>query len=94
MDYESVAAIGSQLGSASVIVLDESVDMSWMLLKATRFFKHESCGKCTPCREGTKRMLEVLTRKSPVATACALIGRKRRGVNQASAGATASRATT
>ncbi|GAP07391.1 MAG TPA: NADH oxidoreductase (quinone) subunit F [Anaerolinea thermolimosa] len=53
MDYESVAAIGSQLGSASVIVLDDSVDFAWLVSKTVNFFKHESCGKCTPCREGT-----------------------------------------
>jgi NADH-quinone oxidoreductase subunit F len=53
MDYESVAAIGSQLGSASVIVLDESVNIAWLVSKTVNFFKHESCGKCTPCREGT-----------------------------------------
>ncbi len=53
MDYESVPAVGSQLGSASIIVLDETVDISWMVYKTSRFFKHESCGKCTPCREGT-----------------------------------------
>ena len=53
MDYESVAAIGSQLGSASVIVLDDSVNMAWLVSKTVNFFKHESCGKCTPCREGT-----------------------------------------
>jgi NADH-quinone oxidoreductase subunit F len=53
MDYESVAAIGSQLGSASVIVCDDSVNMAWLVEKTVNFFKHESCGKCTPCREGT-----------------------------------------
>lgn len=53
MDYESVAAAGSQLGSASVIVLDETVNMAWLVNKTVNFFKHESCGKCTPCREGT-----------------------------------------
>ena len=53
MDYEAVAAIGSQLGSASVIVLDETVNMAWLVDKTVNFFKHESCGKCTPCREGT-----------------------------------------
>ena len=62
MDYESVGAIGSTLGSASVIVLDESVDMRWLIHKTTHFFKHESCGKCTPCREGTYWM-EHLTRR-------------------------------
>jgi len=53
MDYESVAAIGSQLGSASVIVLDDTVNLGWLVSKTVNFFKHESCGKCTPCREGT-----------------------------------------
>ncbi len=62
MDYESVAAKGAGLGSASIIVLDESVDMAWLTLKTTRFFKHESCGKCTPCREGTYWMLHILER--------------------------------
>ncbi len=62
MDIESVAAAGSMLGSASIIVMDEDVDMAWVALKTTRFFKHESCGKCTPCREGTYWMLNVLER--------------------------------
>ena len=62
MDYESVAKVGSQLGSASVILLDETVDMAWAALKMIRFFKHESCGKCTPCREGTYWMLHLLDR--------------------------------
>jgi NADH-quinone oxidoreductase subunit F len=62
LDYESVAAKGAMLGSASVIVLDETVDLSWVILKTTAFFKHESCGKCTPCREGTYWMLNILQR--------------------------------
>jgi len=62
MDYESLAAKGGALGSASIIVLDETVDMAWLMLKTTRFFKHESCGKCTPCREGTYWMLNILER--------------------------------
>jgi NADH-quinone oxidoreductase subunit F len=53
MDYESVPRVGAQLGSASVIVIDESVSMDWLIHKTVEFFKHESCGKCTPCREGT-----------------------------------------
>jgi len=48
------------LGSASVIVFDESVDVVWLALKIARFFKHESCGKCTPCRVGTRLMVELL----------------------------------
>jgi NADH-quinone oxidoreductase subunit F len=62
MDYESLQAKGGALGSASIIVLDESVDLAWLTLKTTRFFKHESCGKCTPCREGTYWMLNILER--------------------------------
>ena len=62
MDYETIQAKGAALGSASVIVVDESVDMAWLTLKTTRFFKHESCGKCTPCREGTYWMLNLLER--------------------------------
>ena len=62
MDYESVPQVGSQLGSASVIVVDDSVDISWVEYKIANFFKHESCGKCTPCREGTYWMLHILQR--------------------------------
>jgi NADH-quinone oxidoreductase subunit F len=62
MDYESVPEVGSQLGSASIIVMDDSVDISWMVYKTSSFFKHESCGKCTPCREGTYWMYHVTKR--------------------------------
>jgi NADH-quinone oxidoreductase subunit F len=62
MDYEAVAAAGSQLGSASVIVLDETVNMAWLTAKTVNFFKHESCGKCTPCREGTFWMNRIASR--------------------------------
>ena len=53
MDYENVPKVGAMLGSASIIVVDESVSMDWLINKTMRFFEHESCGKCTPCREGT-----------------------------------------
>lgn len=53
MDYESVPKVGGSLGSASVIVIDDSVSIPWLIDKTVHFFKHESCGKCTPCREGT-----------------------------------------
>jgi len=62
MAYEALPKVGSMLGSASIIVMDDSVDVAWVALKTTRFFKHESCGKCTPCREGTYWMLHVLER--------------------------------
>jgi NADH-quinone oxidoreductase subunit F len=54
--------IGTILGSASVIVMDETVDMAWVAAKVTRFFKHESCGKCTQCREGTYWLDKVMDR--------------------------------
>jgi len=53
MDYESMAEAGSMLGSASFIIMDETVNAVWAAEKNIRFFKHESCGKCSPCREGT-----------------------------------------
>jgi len=62
MDYESVPALGAQLGSASVIVLDETVNISDLVNSTVHFFKHESCGKCTPCREGTYWMAHLTER--------------------------------
>jgi NADH-quinone oxidoreductase subunit F len=63
MDYESVQQnLNTPLGSASVIILDDSVNMAWLASKTINFFKHESCGKCTPCREGTFWMNRVAQR--------------------------------
>jgi NADH-quinone oxidoreductase subunit F len=62
MDYESVPSVGAQLGSASVIVIDETVRIDWLINKTIHFFKHESCGKCTPCREGTYWMMHLAER--------------------------------
>ncbi len=62
LTYEGLTPFGSVMGSASVIVMDETVDMVWAAQKMTHFFKHESCGKCTPCREGTFWMEKVLHR--------------------------------
>jgi NADH-quinone oxidoreductase subunit F len=62
MDYESVPRLGAQLGSASVIVIDDSVSIPWLINKTMHFFKHESCGKCTPCREGTFWMMHLTER--------------------------------
>jgi NADH-quinone oxidoreductase subunit F len=53
MDYATVRTLGADLGSASVIVIDDTVPMDWLINKTIHFFRHESCGKCTPCREGT-----------------------------------------
>jgi NADH-quinone oxidoreductase subunit F len=62
MDYASVRTLGSDLGSASVIVIDDSVSIDWVINKTIHFFKHESCGKCTPCREGTYWMMNIIDR--------------------------------
>jgi NADH-quinone oxidoreductase subunit F len=62
MDYASVRTLGADLGSASVIVINDSVDMDWIINKTIHFFRHESCGKCTPCREGTYWMLHLIER--------------------------------
>lgn len=62
MDYESVPALGAQLGSASVIIIDDTVSIPWLINKTIHFFKHESCGKCTPCREGNFWMLHLTER--------------------------------
>jgi NADH-quinone oxidoreductase subunit F len=60
--YEGLIPFGSTVGSASVVVMDETTDMVWAALKMAHFFKHESCGKCTPCREGTFWMEKLLHR--------------------------------
>jgi NADH-quinone oxidoreductase subunit F len=62
LTYEDLSKHNTILGSASVIVMDESTDIVWVASKVTKFFKHESCGKCTPCREGTYWLDKVLDR--------------------------------
>ena len=62
MDYEAMAEAGSMLGSASFIILDETVDAVWAAEKNVKFFEHESCGKCYPCQLGTQRQSEILDR--------------------------------
>ena len=62
MDYTSVRAIGADLGSASVIVVDDTFSMDWVINKTIHFFKHESCGKCTPCRDGNYWMQHLTER--------------------------------
>jgi len=61
MDMDSVQKAGSFLGSAGIIVMDDTVCMVWTLMVLARFFHHESCGQCTPCREGTGWLHRVLT---------------------------------
>jgi len=62
MDYDSIQKAGSFLGSGAVIVLDETADMVKALQRLSRFYFLESCGQCTPCREGTGWMYRVITR--------------------------------
>ncbi len=62
MDFESLARIGTHLGSAGVIVMDETVCMVDACLNLSKFFAHESCGQCTPCREGMPWMQMILDR--------------------------------
>jgi NADH-quinone oxidoreductase subunit F len=62
MDYASVRELGADLGSASVIVIDDSFGIDWVINKTIHFFKHESCGKCTPCREGNYWMQHLTER--------------------------------
>ncbi len=62
MDFESVAAAGSMLGSGGVTVMDDETCMVAATLNLLEFFHHESCGKCTPCREGSAWLLQILRR--------------------------------
>ncbi len=62
MDYDSIAKAGSMLGSGAVIVMDETTDMVKALQRISRFYFSESCGQCTPCREGTGWLYRMLTR--------------------------------
>jgi NADH-quinone oxidoreductase subunit F len=62
LDYEAVAGAGSMLGSAGVIVIDESQSMVTVARRTLGFYREESCGKCTPCREGTGWLESILIR--------------------------------
>jgi NADH-quinone oxidoreductase subunit F len=62
MDYDSLAKIGSMLGSGGMVVLDETTDMVKFALRIMRFYAHESCGWCIPCREGTTWLKKILER--------------------------------
>ena len=60
MDFDGVAKAGSMLGSAGIIVMDETTCMVWAAMNLMHFYKHESCGKCTPCREGGDWLHKIL----------------------------------
>lgn len=62
MDFDSLAAAGSMAGSGGVIVMDDSRDMVWTLNNLNEFYAHESCGQCTPCREGSLWMKKITDR--------------------------------
>jgi NADH-quinone oxidoreductase subunit F len=62
LDYEGVVEAGSQLGCASVIIMDDSTDIVKQVRRMVDFYAHESCGQCTPCREGTQWMARILRR--------------------------------
>jgi NADH-quinone oxidoreductase subunit F len=62
MDFDSLTAAGSMAGSGGVIVLDDSRDMVWTLNNINEFYAHESCGQCTPCREGSLWMQKITDR--------------------------------
>lgn len=62
LDFDTLAAAGSMAGSGGVIVMDDSRRMSWVLNNITHFYAHESCGQCTPCREGSTWMRKVSDR--------------------------------
>ena len=62
MDFDSLRAVRSGLGTAAVIVMDKSTDLIKAIARLSKFYMHESCGQCTPCREGTGWMWRVMTR--------------------------------
>ncbi len=62
LDYESIAAAGSMAGSGAVVVIDDRTCMVQLAVRVAEFYRHESCGKCTPCREGTKWSVDILRR--------------------------------
>ena len=61
-DFDSMAKAGSMLGSGAIIVVDDSNSVIDVAMKTAKFYRHESCGKCTPCREGTNWTVKMLER--------------------------------
>ena len=62
LDYESISQAGSMLGSGAIIIMDEDTDMVKVLHRIARFYYSESCGQCSPCREGTGWMYRLLSK--------------------------------
>ena len=62
--FDALVAAGTMLGSAAIIVMDETTDMVWACKNLIHFYKHESCGKCTPCREGVDWLYKILDKIS------------------------------
>ena len=62
MDFDSLRDAQSSLGTGAVIVMDQSTDVIAAIARFAKFYKHESCGQCTPCREGTT-LLEMMTER-------------------------------
>jgi NADH-quinone oxidoreductase subunit F len=62
LDFEGAAEAGSMLGTTALQIFNETVSVPWAVMKWTEFYKHESCGKCTPCREGTYWLVQILQR--------------------------------
>lgn len=62
MDFDALREVQSGLGTAAVMVMDKSTDIIQAIARLSAFYKHESCGQCTPCREGTGWMMRVMNR--------------------------------
>merc|ERR1719379_51075 len=62
MEFDHLKSLGTSLGTAAITMFDESVDMVAAIRRLAHFYKHESCGQCTPCREGTSWLEDVLIR--------------------------------
>ena len=72
LDYESVGAAGSMLGTRALQVFDETVSVVRVITRWSEFYQHESCGKCTPCREGTYWMKQICCASSEARVAPAM----------------------
>ena len=62
MDFDSLRKVHSGLGTAAVTVMDKSTDIIQAISRLSKFYQHESCGQCTPCREGTNWLVQIMSR--------------------------------